>query len=79
MVVNKQKPEVGYRSAFRDRDIETHPAYGLVRVGRVSSSGINLFDSDIDHREFIELTFHSAAIERDGYSNNLTKGEDRSP
>lgn len=79
MAVNKQKPEVSKNSAFKGRDIETHPAYGLVRVGRVSTSGINLFDSDIDHREFIELTFHSAAVERDGYSGNVTKGEDRKP
>jgi hypothetical protein len=51
----------------------------LVRVGRVSTSGANLFDSDIDHREFIELTFHSAVIERDGYSNHISRGEDRKP
>ncbi|MGK2894947.1 hypothetical protein [Klebsiella michiganensis] len=79
MAANKQKPEVSKSGAFKGRDIVTHPAFGLVRVGRVSSSSTNLFDSDVDHREFIELTFHSAAIERDGYSDNLTKGEDRRP
>lgn len=79
MAVNKQKPEVSSGTAFKNRDMVTHPAFGLVRVGRVNSSGTNLFDSDIDHRELIELTFHTAAIEQDGYSNRITKGEDRSP
>jgi len=79
MAVIRQKPEVSSGTAFKNRDMVTHPAFGLVRVGRVNSSGTNLFDSDIDHRELIELTFHTAAIEQDGYSNRVTKGEDRSP
>lgn len=79
MAANKQKPALNSSASFHGRDMVTHPAFGLVRVGRVSSTGTNLFDSDIDHREFIELTFHSAAIDRDGYSNNITKGKDRSP
>lgn len=79
MTVTRQKPEVSGGTAFKNRDMVTHPAFGLVRVGRVNSSGTNLFDSDIDHRELIELTFHTAAIEQDGYSNRVTKGEDRSP
>ncbi|HCL5638221.1 TPA: hypothetical protein N2N45_004304 [Klebsiella aerogenes] len=79
MTVTRQKPEVSSGTAFKNRDMVTHPAFGLVRVGRVNSSGTNLFDSDIDHRELIELTFHTAAIEQDGYSNRITKGEDRSP
>ncbi|HDS3536296.1 TPA: hypothetical protein QIT18_002677 [Klebsiella quasipneumoniae subsp. similipneumoniae] len=79
MTVTRQKPEVSSGTAFKNRDMVTHPAFGLVRVGRVNSSGTNLFDSDIDHRELIELTFHTAAIEQDGYSNRVTKGEDRSP
>ncbi|OWY88142.1 hypothetical protein CAC00_09575 [Raoultella ornithinolytica] len=60
----KQKPEERSGEAFKGRNMVTHPAFGLVRVGRVSSSGTNLFDSDIDHSELIELTFHRAAIER---------------
>ncbi|PYZ36501.1 hypothetical protein [Klebsiella aerogenes] len=79
MTATRQKPEVSSGTAFKNRDMVTHPAFGLVRVGRVNSSGTNLFDSDIDHRELIELTFHTAAIEQDGYSNRITKGEDRSP
>lgn len=74
----KQKPEESNGAAFKGRDMVTHPAFGLVRVGRVSSSGTNLFDSDIDHSELIELTFHRAAIERDGCSYRITKAEDRS-
>ncbi|XFS72816.1 hypothetical protein AAHU06_27585 (plasmid) [Klebsiella pneumoniae] len=74
----KQKPEERSGESFKGRDMVTHPAFGLVRVGRVSSSGTNLFDSDIDHSELIELTFHRAAIERDGYSYRITKSEDRS-
>ncbi|HBW9904169.1 TPA: hypothetical protein MFX83_15325 [Klebsiella pneumoniae] len=79
MARNKQKPKVEKGKSIFGKDVETHPAYGLVRVGRVSTSGANLFDSDIDHREFIELTFHSAVIERDGYSNHISRGEDRKP
>ena len=74
----KQKPEERSGEAFKGRDMVTHPAFGVVRVGRVSSTGTNLFDSDIDHSELIELTFHRAAIERDGYSYRITKSEDRS-
>ena len=74
----KQKPEERSGEAFKGRDMVTHPAFGVVRVGRVSSTGTNLFDSDFDHSELIELTFHRAAIERDGYSYRITKSEDRS-
>lgn len=79
MPVIKKKPEVVQSKEFEGREMETHPAFGLVRVSRISSTGTNLFDSEIDHRELIEITFHSAAVERDGYSNRIRRGEDRKP
>lgn len=50
----------------------THPAYGLASVHRVSSTGTHLFDSDITHSSFMELTFRQAKRDRDAYRDWIT-------
>lgn len=45
---------------------ETHPAFGMCRVNRVSSTpGKSLFQSDLQHREYIQLTVSTAERKRD--------------
>ncbi len=49
-----------------DKGTETHPAFGVARIGRISSNpGEVLFQSDLRHREYIELTVSEATRERD--------------
>lgn len=52
---------------------ETHPAFGLVQVNRVSAGGVaggvgggvSLFDSELKHNHFIQITFSRATRARD--------------
>lgn len=47
--------------------LTNHPAFGLVSVNRLHSSGTRLFASDLVHREVITMTFHEAEqLEQDG-------------
>lgn len=44
---------------------EHHPAFGVARIGRISATpGEVLFQSDLQHREYIQLTVSEAARER---------------
>lgn len=47
-----------------------HPAYGVIQVSRISSTGTDLFRSPFTHRQFIGLTIREAELNRD-------YGEDR--
>lgn len=50
-----------------DETLTNHPAFGLVSVNRLHSSGTRLFASDLVHREVITMTFHEAEqLEQDG-------------
>lgn len=45
---------------------ERHPAFGMARVSRVSATpGKVLFQSELRHREYIEVTLSEAARQRD--------------
>jgi hypothetical protein len=44
---------------------ETHPAFGFIHVGRVTCNPPeNLFQSDVGHHEYVELTVHEATRHR---------------
>lgn len=44
---------------------ETHPAWGVIGVNTISSShGVPLFDSDIRHQRFVEITLQHAVQRR---------------
>ncbi|EOK7659204.1 hypothetical protein PSD41_003991 [Escherichia coli] len=42
--------------------IQTHPAFGLVKTSRVSTTGIRLFDSKLEHRDYIEIGVYEAEL-----------------
>ncbi|EHL8860511.1 hypothetical protein KE704_003433 [Salmonella enterica] len=42
--------------------IQSHPAFGLVRTSRIHTTGIRLFDSELDHHEFIEISIYEAEM-----------------
>lgn len=45
---------------------EEHPAFGMIRVNRISSShGQTLFDSDIQHRQTVRITVSTADRKRE--------------
>lgn len=45
---------------------ERHPAFGVARIGRIHSTpGEVLFQSDVRHGEYIEITVYEAARKRD--------------
>lgn len=48
-----------------ERGNEIHPAFGMARVNRVTSTGTPLFDSDILHSSFIRLQFSTATRRRE--------------
>jgi hypothetical protein len=49
-----------------DNDDETHPAFGLVQVSRITSNPAEvLFQSDIRHAHYIEFTVSEAVRRRD--------------
>lgn len=50
---------------MRNTESEVHPSFGKAIVSRVSTTGTNLFDSDIRHREYISLRIHQASRRRD--------------
>lgn len=67
--VDLSKPLVHTRGMPQDTEAPTvdeqgtehHPAFGMCRVSRVSASpGVSLFQSDLPHREFIEVTLSEA-------------------
>src|SRR5579871_4276223 len=46
--------------------IEHHPAFGMCRISRISASpGRTLFQSDLQHREYIQLTITEAERRRE--------------
>lgn len=57
-----------------DSSAETHPGYGTVRVGRVSSSNaLPLFGSETKHRHFMRLVVSTARRYRDlGHDNIMS-------
>ncbi|EBU7586251.1 hypothetical protein MX777_003753 [Salmonella enterica subsp. enterica serovar Montevideo] len=42
--------------------IQSHPAFGLVKTSRVHTTGIRLFDSELDHQEYIEIGIYEAEM-----------------
>jgi hypothetical protein len=45
---------------------ETHPAYGIACFSHITSThGVRVFDSDILHPRYIELSIHTATCQRD--------------
>ncbi len=47
-------------------EVEVHPAFGWAHVGRITAiPGQVLFQSDLKHREYIEVTVHEADRKRD--------------
>lgn len=59
MARNEQEPTVNEYGA------EVHPAFGMVRVNRVSSTGAVLFDSEIKHSTYMVMTVYAASRKRD--------------
>lgn len=52
-------------SEVTERGDETHPAWGMVSVHRVSSTpGSVLFDSDVQHQHFVRVTLRRAIRQR---------------
>jgi HAMP domain-containing protein len=49
---------------------EKHPAYGMISISRVQSTGTILFGSRIKHNDYIQLSIHSAEKSRDAYSEH---------
>lgn len=50
----------------RENGDEVHPAFGMISVHRVSSTpGETLFQSDLQHPEYIRVTVHEASRKRD--------------
>jgi predicted transcriptional regulator len=47
---------------------EKHPAYGMINIARVLSSGTVLFGSRIKHNNYIRLEINTAEKTRDAYS-----------
>ncbi len=47
---------------------EENPAFGMINISRVQSSGTILFGSRIKHSDYIQLEIHSAEKERDAYA-----------
>lgn len=62
-----------------DRGQETHPAFGYVRVARVStgSGGAVLFDSDIHHQHYVTLTVGRASRKRELLRDWIFRGSGR--
>lgn len=58
---------IPFESPVLDEDgDERHPAFAIARVGRIQSNpGEVLFQSDLRHREYIEVTVSEAARHRD--------------
>lgn len=42
--------------------IQSHPAFGLVKTSRVHTTGIRLFDSELDHHEYIVIGIYEAEM-----------------
>lgn len=54
--------------------VTSHPAFGMVQVGRIHSNGITLHASDLRHHEVIELRFYEGETEeRDGSVRHRAK------
>lgn len=44
---------------------QSHPAFGLVKTSRVHTTGIRLFDSELEHQEYIEIGIYEAEMVMD--------------
>lgn len=44
------------------KTIQSHPAFGLVKTSRVHTTGIRLFDSELDHHEYIVIGIYEAEM-----------------
>ncbi|MFJ7174462.1 hypothetical protein [Citrobacter freundii] len=42
--------------------IQSHQAFGLVKTSRVHTTGIHLFDSELEHHEYIEIGIYEAEM-----------------
>lgn len=56
-----------YASDTKKQTIVTHPAFGQVSVSRRScgGAGVNLYDSDFGHNNFVTITLRESELHRD--------------
>ncbi|HEI2636177.1 TPA: hypothetical protein SI587_002515 [Escherichia coli] len=59
--------------------IQTHPAFGLVKTSRVSTTGIRLFDSELEHRDYIEIGVYEAELSLDNERTRPQRSSNRRP
>jgi hypothetical protein len=52
---------------------ESHPSYGIIGVSRVQGQA-SLFDSDVVHGHFIEITLKEATKHRSGFTHEFVSG-----
>lgn len=59
-------PQIRVRPGENSHGEETHPAFGTCRIGRITSTpGATLFQSDIPHGQYIQITLTEAARKRE--------------
>lgn len=46
----------------RGETTQSHPAFGLVKTSRIHTTGIRLFDSELEHHEYIEIGIYEAEM-----------------
>ncbi|HDS1721724.1 hypothetical protein NPS53_09440 [Pseudomonas putida] len=67
-MLDKQAPKVERmdQGGPHERERYTHPAFGeiTVRKGMVSGNGVELFGSDLRHRNMLTITIHTAHVDR---------------
>lgn len=49
---------------MRDEDQENHPAYGMVRIGRVRGGGTRFFGSSVIPQDYITIEIHEGEVSR---------------
>lgn len=59
--------------------IQTHPAFGLVKTSRVHTTGIRLFDSELEHSEYIEIGVYEAELSLDNERTRPQRSSNRKP
>lgn len=65
-LVTKGPDDMGHTS-------ESHPSYGIIGVSRVSGQA-SLFDSDVTHGHFIQITLKEASKHRTGFTHEYVMG-----
>jgi enamine deaminase RidA (YjgF/YER057c/UK114 family) len=68
-----QEPEI--KPGPRGETIETHPAYGQIRVGRVSGAA-HLYGSDFTHQHYITVEISRSEVKRNLSTDWLHSGDE---